>query len=942
MASNIPSPIAIIGSGCRLPGAISNTSKLWNVLLDPPDLVRDVPADRFSWEGIHRADGLHNGIKTKRAYWLEENLRLFDPQFFGISPSEAETMDPQQRLLLECVYEAMESAGLTLGNLRGSDTGVFVGQMFDDYHELSIRDTAFAGGPMLTTGTVRSITANRVSHVFDFHGPSLCIDTACSSSMVAVHLAVESLRREESRVAFACGVNLIVVPTVFEAGSKMRMHSADGRCKMFDESGDGYGRGEGIGVLCLKRLDHAIADGDVIESVIRHTGTNHDGRSRTLTAPSPDAQAKLIRQTYQRAGLDLVDRSSRPQYIEAHGPGTRVGDPAEAEAIEKAFFPTDQEHADDDILHVGSIKTIVGHTEGTAGIAGVLRASLALQHGIIPPNLHFHSMNPKVAARAPHLRVPTTAQPWPSLSERVPRRASVNSFGFGGTNVHVVMENFDPSHHPSLDGIAADETAVFTPFTFSGISEQALKATLEAYLAHLCEEGKMTSLKDLSWTLHNKRSLFEFRCWVAARSHAELIDRLSEKISTIKANRASESTKSTNTFVRGTNHTQPQVLAVFPGQGAQYATMGKEIIETSSYARGIIDKLDESLATLPPEDRPAWKLKEELLLDESQSRFHEAVVSQSLTTAIQILLVRLLEAAGIKLKAVVGHSSGEIGAAFAAKFISAEDAIKNAYYRGLYATRAGSDGKQGAMLAASVPLEEAAALCDLPVFKGRITIAAVNSASKVTFSGDLDAIEEIETRLSGDGIAVKRLSVKTAYHSHHMVPCAAPYQDSLEKTTKIISTRNNDRTAWFSSVYPGGQKTSVSSKYWSENMVRPVRFRDAISAAVKEAGVPDLVLEVGPHPVLETAIRKTIAEIDNSSLAHTGLFKRGSDAVNSFSAALGLIWSHFGREAVDMASLDRALAGGTPPKPAKDLPTYRWQYDKEYCVGKFQTLFAQL
>lgn len=468
MESNTPIPIAIIGNGCRLPGAISNTSKLWEVLLNPPDLVKEAPADRFRWEGIHREDGRHNSIKTKRAYWLEENIRLFDPNFFGISPSEAETMDPQQRLLLECVYEAIESAGLTLEGLRGSDTGVFVGQMFDDYHELSVQDPAFAGGPMLTTGTVRSITANRVSHVFDFRGSSMCIDTACSSSMVAVHLAVESLRREESRVAFACGVNLIVVPTVFMAGSKMRMHSADGRCKMFDASGDGYGRGEGVGVLCLKRLDHAIADGDIIESVIRHTGTNHDGRSRTLTAPSPDAQAQLIRQTYQKAGIDLSERSSRPQFVEAHGkyismsfwevtlifqdrshnypsssypeltlqtanshtgPGTRVGDPAEAEAIEKAFYPTDQQHADDDVLHVGSIKTIVGHTEGTAGIAGVLRASLALQHGIIPPNLHFNSINPKVAARAPHLRIPTTAQPWPKLPEAVPRRASVNSFG---------------------------------------------------------------------------------------------------------------------------------------------------------------------------------------------------------------------------------------------------------------------------------------------------------------------------------------------------------------------------------------------------------------------------------------------------------------------------------------------------------------------------------
>ncbi|KAK7180950.1 polyketide synthase/peptide synthetase [Paraphaeosphaeria sporulosa] len=927
MASNAPTPIAIIGNGCRLPGAISNTSKLWELLLDPPDLVKEAPADRFRWEGIHREDGRHNGIRTKRAYWLEENLRLFDPHFFSISPSEAETMDPQQRLLLECVYEAMESAGLTLEGLRGSDTGVFVGQMFDDYHELSVKDPVFAGGPMLTTGTVRSITANRVSHVFDFRGPSMCIDTACSSSMVAVHLAVESLRQEESRVAFACGVNLIVVPTVFQAGSRMRMHSADGRCKMFDESGDGYGRGEGIGVLCLKRLDHAIADGDIIEAVIRHTGTNHDGRSRTLTAPSPDAQAELIRQTYWKAGLDLAARSSRPQYVEAHGPGTRVGDPAEAEAIEKAIFLTDQEHADDDILHVGSIKTIVGHTEGTAGIAGVLRAALALQHGIIPPNLHFTSINPKVAARAPHLRIPTTAQPWPSLPEGVPRRASVNSFGFGGTNVHVVMESFDNSISPQrtkLDIMADDESHVFTPFVFSGNSEEALIATLEAHLAYLGEEGKEVSLRDLAWTLQYKRSLFDYRCSIAARSHGELIDCLLEKITTLKAKPGPE-----NTFVRGTNR-KPHILAVFPDQGAQYATMGREIIESSLFARGVIDKLDEALATLPSEDRPPWKLKDELLLEENESSLHEAVNSQSLTTAVQILLVSLLKAAGIELEAVVGHSSGEIGAAFAAGFMSAENAIRNAYYRGLHAGRAGSNGKQGAMSVASIPQDEADALCDLPDFKGRITVAAVNSSSGVTLSGDLDAIEEIEARLSGDGIAIKRVPVKTAYHSHHMLPYAAPYQESLEKTTHDSPTTKNGRTAWFSSVHPGVQKTFVSLQYWSENMVRPVLFQDAISAAVKDIGVPDLVLEVGPQPVLKQVIRKIIAEIDNTSSVHICLLKRGSDAVTSFSGALGLIWSNFGREAVNMASIDRVLSSGKPPKPVKNLPTYRWQYDKEY------------
>jgi acyl transferase domain-containing protein/NAD(P)-dependent dehydrogenase (short-subunit alcohol dehydrogenase family)/acyl carrier protein len=574
----------------------------------------------------------------------------------------------------------------------------------------------------------------------------------------------------------------------------------------------------------------------------------------------------------------------------------------------------------------------VGHTEGTAGIAGILRASLALQHGIIPPNLHFRSMNPKIAARAPHLRVPTTTQAWPGLHKGVPRRASINSFGFGGTNVHVVMESFQ---HPvtsnclGFDDKEATGVPVFTPFTFSGISQGALITTLEAYLEYLRGEGNLVSLRDLAWTLQYKRSLFEFRCSIAARSHAELVDRLYERITGMKAEQALDSTKTTNSSIRGTTRS-PQILAVFPGQGAQYVGMGKQIIEASPFARSIIDKLDESLATLPAEDRPMWKLKDELVIEETRSHLDEAEVSQSSTTAIQILLVYLLKAAGIKLKAVVGHSSGEIGAAFAAGLLTADDAIRNAYYRGLHASRAGSDGKQGAMLAAAVSEEEAAALCNLPNFKGRIMVAANSSTSKVTFSGDLYAIDELEVRLHGDGIAVKRLSVKTAYHSHHMLPCTTPYESSLKKVTSTILASNTDSPAWFSSVYPGAQKTSLSPQYWSENMARPVLFREAISAAVKEACVPDVVLEVGAGPVLERAIRQNIAEIDDRNIVHSGLLNRNSDAVSAFSGALGLIWSHYGRDAVDMESFDRTVTGGTQPRLVKNLPTYRWQYDKEY------------
>ncbi|KAJ4288937.1 hypothetical protein N0V90_011278 [Kalmusia sp. IMI 367209] len=865
MASDIPEQIAIIGNGCRLPGGTSNASKLWEVLRDPPDLLRDVPPDRFRWEGFHRADGRHGSIKTKCAYFLDENLRHFDPEFFGIPPSEVGTIDPQHRLLLETVYEAMESAGLTLEELRGSDTGVYVGEMFDDYHELAVVDPDAAGGRMLTTGTVRSMTANRVSHVFDFRGPSMAIDTACSSSMVAVHLAVASLRRGESRVAFACGVNLALVPTIFQAGSRMNMLSPDGRSKMFDAKADGYGRGEGIGVLCLKRLDLALEDGDAIESVIRHTGINHDGRSRGLTAPSAEAQAQLICDTYRSAGLDISQPSSRPSYFEAHGTGTRVGDPAEAEAIETAFFPPNREDTGNDFLYTGSIKTVIGHTEG-----------------------------------------------------------------FGGTNVHVILESFQPprsSNYSSLKSDESDGGPAFVPFVFSGISQAALKATLESHLAYLHRTGEHVSLRDLAWTLGYKRSQLDYRCSISARSHAELVDHLAKELDDVKIGR----TTPTKAHTRRTGFLNPHILAVFTGQGAQYAGMGRQLIESSTYASGIIDNLDDALASLPTSDRPQWRLRDELMLDESYSRVHEPAMSQPLTLAIQILLVYLLQAAGIKLTAVVGHSSGEIGAAFIAGLISAEDAICNAYYRGIHSSQAsGNDEQSGGMLAATIPVEDAVAVCKLSEFEGRMTVAAVNSSNNVTFSGDRDAIEEVKIILDGGGIVTKALSVEKAYHSSHMLCSSKAYRGSLEHLVTASPSPNNACPSWYSSVDPGCRMVSNSAAYWSDNMTRPVMFKDAISSAIAETGIPDLVIEVGPRSVLKSVIQETIAESGGSDPVYISLLKRGADAVQSFSNSLGIIWRHFGRETVNFVNLDRTISNKTQPKLIKDLPTYRWQYDKEY------------
>ena len=427
-AQQIPEPIAIVGSSCRFPGGSNTPSALWDLLKAPRDVGKKIPDDRFNPDGFHHPDGTHHGAaNVKRSYLIDEDIRAFDAAFFNISPNEAESMDPQQRLLLETVYEALESGGHTIDGLRGSNTAVYAGTMTADYNDTGMRDLNVVP-TYLATGVNRCIISNRVSYFFDWHGPSMTIDTACSSSLIAVHQGVTALRTGESRVALACGTQVILNPEMYIMESKLKMLSSFGESRMWDASAGGYARGEGVGALVLKKLSDAIADGDHIECLIRETGTNQDGHSNGITVPNPDAQEALIRQTYARAGLDPVNNpQDRPQYFEAHGTGTKAGDPKEANAIYSAFGQ--YKGPNDDPLYVGSIKTVIGHLEGAAGLAGLLKGKESIENGFIAPNLLFKNLNPDIEPFYKGLRVPTELTPWPKLEDGVPRRVSVNSFG---------------------------------------------------------------------------------------------------------------------------------------------------------------------------------------------------------------------------------------------------------------------------------------------------------------------------------------------------------------------------------------------------------------------------------------------------------------------------------------------------------------------------------
>lgn len=426
--SSSPEPIAIIGTGCRFPGESSTPSKLWNLLHKPRDVLRKI--DRFNVDNFYHEDGHHHGASNVRhSYLLSEDHRVFDAEFFNVKPVEAESIDPMQRLLLETVYESLEDAGIAIESIRGSNTACYVGVMVADYADIILHDLECL--PTYTaTGTARSLLSNRVSYFFDWHGPSMTIDTACSSSLIALHQAVQTIRSGESRVAVAAGANLILGPACYNHESKLNMLSPTGRSRMWDKDVDGYARGDGFAAVVMKKLSDALADGDVIDCIVRESGTNQDGATAGITMPSPVAQMRLMRETYARAGLDLNNINHRPQYFEAHGTGTKAGDPVEAEAIYNTFFNNDiTAPAKVNTLYVGSIKTIIGHTEGSAGLAGVLKASLALKSAIIPPNLFFNTLNPALEPFYGPLQVPTKALPWPTLPKETPRRASVNSFG---------------------------------------------------------------------------------------------------------------------------------------------------------------------------------------------------------------------------------------------------------------------------------------------------------------------------------------------------------------------------------------------------------------------------------------------------------------------------------------------------------------------------------
>ncbi|KJR84205.1 polyketide synthase [Sporothrix schenckii 1099-18] len=977
-------PIAVVASSCRFAGGVTSPSKLWDLLRQPTDLSRNVPPSRFNVRAFFHPDGDYHGTTdSPKAYWLDDyqDIREFDAGFFGIAPKEAEAVDPQQRLLLETVFEALESAGYQLPQWAGKDVAVYVGAMTADFYSVSLQDD-LTTSPYYATGNARSILSNRISYFYDFHGPSVTIDTACSSSLVALHQAVLGLRAGDCSAACVAGVNLMLTPEQFVVESSLHMLSPTGHCHMWDSRADGYARGEGAAVLFLKPLRRALADGDGprIQALIRETGVNSDGRTAGITMPSPTAQASLIRATYTRAGLDITDPADRCQYFEAHGTGTPVGDPREASAIYSAFFKERDDHSDKGNLAgasaksprpllVGSVKTVIGHTEGAAGLAGILKVMLAMKNGQVPPNLHMEKLASTVApfctpAPQGYLQIPTELMKWPAAKPGHPLRASVNSFGFGGTNAHAIVEKYDPSiHSPHLSIMNVRPSALRgtsslpqIPLFLSASSASTLRSLAKNYLDFLQNQlhgNSALPFEELAWRAYTSRTHFLYRLAICGNSLTDAINILSEQLSDASNGQTKDLGFRARRIENTANGDAPQLLGVFTGQGAQWPGMSKDLFSTNRVYRESIRNLDSVLRACP--DPPSWTLEEELQkLDADGSRVREAAVAQPLCTALQIGLIDVLDRLGLHFTSVIGHSSGEIGAAYAAKYISRRDAILIAYYRGKSVStpmlpQGGPQQPQGGMLAVGLSREDADAFCE--AFDGRLCVAASNSPSSSTLSGDMDAVLEAEQQLRSRSIFVRRLLVDKAYHSHHMARLSDSYTKALDacQISPLAAASDPDRrVTWISSVFPGDSvptKQQLRGSYWVDNMVKPVLFREAAEKVLSTVqGEFDCAIEIGPHSTLKGPFSDTLAQLwaqgtaSSKGLPYTSLLQRGKSDATSFLEFLGFVWTHYDPPLIDLHGLlddqERDVLSDTLSRQHGDvanmLPAYPWDHSQKY------------
>jgi polyene macrolide polyketide synthase/mycolactone side chain polyketide synthase len=878
--SSAPSkePIAVVGMACRFPGGARDPDAFWRCLHEGVDAIGEVPANRWDVDRWYDPAPQKPGKMCTRWGGFLEDIAGFDAAFFGISPREAEEMDPQHRLLLEVAWEALERAGQAPDELAGRKGGVFFGLMNNnDYVALKrLLDDPTRIRAHHSTGMATSVAAGRVAYLLGLTGPALSVDTACSSSLVAVHLAIESLRRGECSMALAGGVNAILSPELSVAYSQAGMLSRTGRCKTFDASADGYVRSEGCGVLVLKRLSDALEGGDRVLAVLPGAAVNQDGRTSGLTAPNGEAQSAVIRAALADAGLTPAD----VDYVEAHGTGTNLGDPIEFHALGELF---QEWRSAGRPVFVGSVKTNIGHLEAAAGVAGLIKAILAIQHREIPPHLHLQTPNPRLGAERYPLHIPTRPTPWPESGRRI---AGVSSFGFSGTNAHIIVTEA-PREASSPRGPRA-----FEIIPLSARTERALVALAEAHAAHLLEHPEI-ALGDVAHTLANGRAHHDLRYAVVAGTRSELIESLKDVAEAKK--RASVQKAS------------PKKLAwMFTGQGAQRLGMGRELAaEWPVFKRALEEACDLLDAHL---ERPIAEVMWAEPGTPDAAHLDETGFTQPALFAIAVALSALWRSWGAHPDLVIGHSVGELAAAHIAGVFSLEDAAR------LIATRARlmqALPPGGAMV--SIAASEADVFAAVSPHARTVAIAGVNGPASVVISGDERETLAIAETFARRGIRTTRLRVSCAFHSPRMDPMLDAFRAAAEtvryRAPEVRGVGNVDGAFWGSDV--------ATADYWVRQIRATVRFADGL-ATLHQAGVRAF-LEIGPKPTLMPMVRTTLP--DEGQLVLATMRADGSER----RAALEALSSWYeGGGTVDWSQLSLGQV-----RPV-ELPTYPWERQRHW------------
>ncbi|GIV97567.1 MAG: polyketide synthase [Herpetosiphonaceae bacterium] len=890
-ASRYPEPIAIIGMGCRFPGA-KDVPAFWHMLTHGIDAIEEVPPDRWDVDKYYDPDPNKPGKVTTRYGGFLHDIDKFDAYFFGISPREAAHLDPRQRMLLEVTWEALEDAGIPPDSLAGTPTGVFIAVINNEYGGNIFREPELVDA-YTATGNAESIPANRLSYVLDLRGPSMTLDTACSGSLVAVHLACQSLHRGESTLALVGGVNLILNVDSQLFFSRAGALAPDGRCKTFDARANGIVRSDGVGLIVLKPLSKALADNDQIYAVIRGSGVNQDGRTNGIMAPNPESQQALLREVYEKAGISPLD----VQYVEAHGTGTRLGDPIEVQSIGAVLC---EGRPADRVCVLGSVKTNVGHMESAAGVAGVMKVALAMRHRLLPPSLHFQTPNPLIPFDTLPLKVQTSLGPWPCPDERL--IAGVSSFGFGGTNAHVILEEApctplesgqEGSTSQQEQSQADQPASMLLPI--SARTRPALQSLAQSYRDFLSDPELRASLRDVCYTAARRRAHLEERAAIVFSSREEAISQLEALI-------GGEPRAGLALGSRPLDR-QPRLAFVFSGQGSHWPGMGLELMRREPVFRASLEACDELLRM-----HAGWSLLEELARPEHETRLNETHITQPAIFALQVALAALWRSWGIQPEVIVGQSLGEVAAAHVAGALSLEDALLVVYHRSRLMQRTAGQGRTAVV---GLPLDQAeltiASVDDL------VSVAGSNSPTSSVLSGDPEALDKVLQALERRGVFCRLLrGVDVAFHSPQMDPIRGELVESLRQIKPRPTTIPLFSTVTGALI----EGTELDAEYWGRNLRDPFLFTTVAQHLIKQEYTT--FLEVSPHPVLSASILEGLRHAGRDGAVLPSL-RRQEPEQATLLASLGTLWA--GGQAVDWAQI-------YPQGTLTRLPTYAWQRER--------------